>query len=134
MSKSALIVTHHIFLNREQRYALQNPNESVVVTGVSSPVWITDGKWESDVAHEVFCKYQVRFSPKPDKNTVRIMTDGYLITLTEEMPTNLKDQNDEGSECLMLTHRNVLTHNEELLPVLHCIEIEDINHCIKTIA
>lgn len=134
MAKSALIVTHHVYLTREQRYALQHDNASIVVTGVSSPIWVSDGKWESEVAHEVFCKYQLRNSPEPDKNTVRIMTDGYLMSFTGSMVKNLKDMKDEGSECLMLTHRNILNHNGGQLPILHCIEIEDIAHCVKTLA
>jgi hypothetical protein len=134
VAKTALIVTHHIFLDKEQRYALQVANESVIVTGVSSPIWVCEGKWESDVAHEVFCKYQLRNSSEPDKHTVRIMTDGYLMTFTSSMVRGLKDYKDEGSECLMLTHRNMIKYNGEQLPVLHCIEIEDINHCVKTLA
>jgi hypothetical protein len=134
MSQSALIVTHHVFLTREQRYALQNPNESIVVTGVSSPVWVKDGKWETDVAHEVFSKYQIRTTDKEDKHTVRILYDNYLVTLTGSMQRSLKDFTDGGTETLMLTHRNALDHNGEKLPILHCLEIEDISRLEKTIS
>jgi hypothetical protein len=134
MAKSALIVTHHIFLTKEQRYAIQSANASVIVTGVSSPIWVNDGKWESDVAHEVFCKYQLINSSEPDQNTVRVVSNGYAMIFTGTMVKNLKDHKDEGGECLMFTHRNVLNHNGQQVPVVHCVEIEDIYQCIKTLA
>lgn len=128
MPESAIIVTHHIFLNKEQRYALQTLNQSVTLIGVSSPMWVIDGKWKSDVAHEVFCKYEVRFAEKDDQ-TICLNQDGYTVTITGDMPKNLKDYEDGGSECLMLTHRNVVKN----MPILHCIEIEDMDRCIKTL-
>jgi hypothetical protein len=133
MAKTALIVTHHLFLTREQRYALQTSNSPIDLVGISSPIWVNNGKWESDVNHEVFCKYQIVHSDKPDKQTVRITSDGYIITLTGTMNSNLKDIEDDGSTCLMLTHRNIVIAEGQQLPVLHCVEIEDMSHCEKTL-
>lgn len=133
MAKSTLLLTHHIFLTKEQRYDLQIPNKLVTVMGISSPMWVCDGNWQSDIAHEVFCTYKLIFIPQQKDQNIAIHKYGYYITLTNNVPQKLKDFNDEGSECILLTHRNIINYNDNSLIVLHCLEIEDISHCKDTI-
>lgn len=62
------------------------------------------------------------------------MNDGYLITLTNSMPSHLLDVKDGGSMSLILTHRNVYTDILPPCPVVHFLEIEDMSFLEKTIA
>lgn len=132
MAKSALIITHHIYLTKEQRYLISQPDTMVEVTGISSPVFVEQGKWLTKTAHEVFCNYKIAFSAKPEKNTIRMQKDGYLVTLTGNMPSYLLDVKDGGSMCLMLTHRNFIKKGEKSTTVIHCLSIEDMDVLLKT--
>lgn len=132
MLKSALIVTHHVYLTREQRYSLK---EKIDVVGISSPVWVDkNGQWNKEPPHEVFSRYIIQFSNQPEKNTIQIMNDGYLITLTSSMPTHLLDIKDGGSMSLILTHRNVYTDMLPPCPVVHFLQIEDMSVLETTMA
>jgi len=53
-----LTIQHFIHLARDQRYALHEGIELVVV-GVSIPVWFLD-KVTSEPAKEVFCRYYLK--------------------------------------------------------------------------
>jgi hypothetical protein len=134
MATTALIVTHHIYLTQEERYKLSQPGAVVEVMGVSSPVWVKKGKWVTETAHEVFCNYEIVYSDQPEKNTVRVRDDGYLITLTDTMPSHLLNVNDNGSMCLMLTHRNYIKKEGKSATAIHCLVIEDISVLKKTLA
>lgn len=132
MSNSMLIITHHVYLTREQRYSLSK--EKIEIVGVSSPIWIKNNQWSKDSSHEVFSRYIIQFTTEPERNTIQIMNDGYLITLTNPMPSHLLDIKDGGSMSLILTHRNVYTDILPPCPVVHFLQIEDISFLEKTIA
>jgi hypothetical protein len=127
-----LIITHHVYLTREQRYSLSK--EKIEIVGVSSPIWIKNNQWSKDSSHEVFSRYIIQFTTEPERNTIQIMNDGYLITLTNPMPSHLLDIKDGGSMSLILTHRNVYTDILPPCPVVHFLQIEDISFLEKTIA
>lgn len=72
-----LTIQHLIHLTREQRYALHEGIE-IVVVGVSVPVWFVN-KITSEPAKEIFCHYYIK-NPKVD-NPVKVRGDGFEITL-----------------------------------------------------
>jgi hypothetical protein len=77
--KLTLVITHHIFLTKKQRYSLVN-GESISVIGISLPVWF-DGQsgYTTEPAVEVFCKYKIC---KNEKSTVVKTTKlGYEINI-----------------------------------------------------
>jgi hypothetical protein len=132
-NKSALVVNHHVFLTRDQRYALLEIDKPITVVGVNSPVWLDDGHAIDRFFDEIFCTYLLVTEKEPDPNTVIIVDRGYRISLSLDMAKDLLDFTDNGSECLMLTHRNILVDDGGFIPILHCIDMEDMAHCIDSI-
>lgn len=74
----SIAIHHNIWLTRDQRYAIHDGTE-IVVVGVSIPVWVHNNKVTSEPAKEVFCKYYLK-NPKKDI-AIQIMKDGYEINL-----------------------------------------------------
>ena len=60
----SIAIHHNIWLTRDQRYAIHDGAE-IVVVGVSIPVWVHNNKVTSEPAKEVFCKYYLK-NPKQD--------------------------------------------------------------------
>jgi hypothetical protein len=57
--KLGLLITHNIFLTKEERYALAKGNPLRVV-GVSLPVWfLTESGKTTEPGIEVFCEYHI---------------------------------------------------------------------------
>lgn len=86
-----LSIQHMIHLNKEQRYALHNGIELVVV-GVSVPVWFMD-RVTSEPAKEVFCKYYLK-NTKQD-TPIAVREDGYEITVPYREGKSLIVTDDE---------------------------------------
>lgn len=86
----SMAIHHNLWLNRDQRYAVHNGIE-IVIIGISVPVWVTDNKTTSEPAKEVFCKYYIK-NPKIDI-PIQIVDDGYEISLPNRQGTvpNLTD-------------------------------------------
>lgn len=133
MSKSAILFTHHIFLTKEQRYGLLKPANNIEIMGICSIAFIENGVWKNNASDEIFTKYSIVFDAKPEQNTVKLTNGSFIVTLTGEMPNHLLDIKDGGSECLMMTHRNVVEKDGKTIPVVHFIEIEDISLLINSI-
>lgn len=134
---ATLIISHNLYLNYEQRYALHERN-AVEVIGVSVPVWFRQGN-TSEPAKEIFCKYKITNEFK----TKSIISNeaGYTINLPQiiefksgkleqevqsfvnnNMPTSKKllDIKDGGSEWLEFRHFTKLgKHN-----LIHFVEIK----------
>ena len=86
-----LTIHHNVHLTREERYALHDGGE-VVVVGVSVPVWFS-GKNTSEPGREVFCRYVLK---NPRKETpIQILDDGYEVTIPYREGTKLKMSNEE---------------------------------------
>ena len=87
----SIAVHHNIWLTRDQRYALHEGIELVVV-GVSIPVWVHNNRVTSEPAKEVFCKYYLK-NPKYD-DPIQIVKDGYEITMPNRVGAvpNLSDE------------------------------------------
>jgi hypothetical protein len=129
-----LAVSHYVFLTREQRYAIQVPESEVEVIGTCSLAWINDGEHETKMPEEVFVKYRFRHCPEPETHTIGLMSEGFVVKLSPEMPKYLKDIKDGGSLCLMLTHRNVVTTDTgDRKPVVHFLDVEDIHILEETL-
>ncbi len=82
-----LTIHHNIFLTYEERMALHQ-GEPQEVIGYSIPVWSNEQK-TSEPVKEVFCRYYLLNS----KNNfpVKIMDDGYEITIPEKIPKPVND-------------------------------------------
>ena len=74
------MISHLIFLTREERYVLVN-RKDVNVVGVNIPVWVTD-KDCAEPAQEVFCRYLL--SNHEDNLRVTMISDGYAVNLPQQ--------------------------------------------------
>lgn len=93
----SLTIHHNIHLTKQQRYALHE-GQDIVVVGVSIPVWIAD-KMTSEPAKEVFCNYYLK-NPK-EEIPIRILDDGYEITIPYREGKDLNLSNEEWRELNM---------------------------------
>ena len=155
----ALTIHHNIKLTREQRYRLHD-GENIEVVGVSVPVWFM-GKTTSEPAKEVFCKYLLRNTKKekPIKilsNGYEItlpnrpgsfpqeITDEEWRTMDEYQRSvynaqfvsevssiNLLDIKDGGSKKMRYREQNKVKNNDEILKIMHYIDIGDINEMYR---
>jgi hypothetical protein len=80
-----LSIAHHIFLTREQRYALHD-REKIRAIGVSLPVWFYKGA-TSEPGEEVFCDYLITNRKGEDISSIKlpvVNTDpSYTINLPQ---------------------------------------------------
>ena len=74
----SMAIHHNLWLNRDQRYAIHEGIELVVI-GVSVPVWVSNDRMTTEPAKEVFCKYYLK-NIKIDY-PIQIVKDGYEIIL-----------------------------------------------------
>jgi hypothetical protein len=81
-----LTVNHHIFLNRDQRYAL-HAGQSIEVTGISVPVWFVRKK-TNEPAKEVFCRYYI-YNMDEHEVPIQIVKDGYKIYMPHREGTKI---------------------------------------------
>lgn len=158
-----LTIQHNIHLTRDQRYALHEGIELVVV-GVSVPVWFQDNM-TSEPGKEVFCRYYIK-NPKEDC-PIQILENGYEIIIpyrlgqklsisdeqwrylnfkepeklkamykslvNEVSSNNLIDIKDGGSECLKYREHNKIKKGEEMMNVMHFVNIGTIESLIESI-
>jgi len=154
----SLTIQHNIHLTREQRYALHE-GVDIVVVGVSVPIWFME-KVTSEPGREVFCNYYLRNTK--EETPVQILENGYEVTLphrpgqkleirdeewrrlTMEDPDklrsmyadlvhevsskNLLDIQDGGGKCLVYREHNKIKKGEAMLSIMHFIQINDLSH------
>ena len=150
-----LSISHHIYLTKEQRYALID--NDISVTGVSIPVWVKTNGMSTEPAVEVLCRYELTNVDK--KMPIHFNVDGYRINMPQlsehekEVPRVsddiwrsfspdekmkyydnqnprpcvewLKDGNDGGSMHLQFREHNKIYQDEEALEIYHYIHIND---------
>ena len=87
----SIAINHNIWLTRDQRYSLHEGN-TIVVVGVSLPVWVFKDKKTSEPAKEIFCKYHLK---KSDESPIKILEDGYEITIPTREGTLPKISDEE---------------------------------------
>ena len=77
-----LMISHLIFLTREERYALID-RETIEVIGVNVPTWIAN-RDDSNAAQEIFCRYVLT---NHDKDNIRVLvsSEGYHVNLPQQL-------------------------------------------------
>jgi hypothetical protein len=152
-----LMISHLIFLTRDERYALVNRGD-VSVIGVNIPVWVTD-KDCAEPAQEVFCRYLL--SNHGENVRVTMTADGYLVNLPPQsgipvpeltndqwrvmtreqqdrwyakyqaIPTaeNLRDFLDNGSEYLKFRYISLTAEQK----TIHNFEIKTLESLINSL-
>ena len=145
---TTLIVSHHIYLTRDERYSLHN-GKSIEVVGVSIPVWFSRGN-TSEPAQEVFCKYKLTndiidkiLNPIQDGYSINLpqkieLLDGEKETLDNleiELPNskNLLDLKDGGIEKIEFSQNDKIQQNGREFKVIHFVEIKPIEVLLETI-
>lgn len=114
-----LHVGHTLHLTPEQRAALV-AGGTVVVTGVSVPVWST-GAETSEPAQEVFCEYTIAAGLRPCVITGR---SGYAIVLAHPDQTAcLDDVRGKGSEWVSMAFHEIVEADGEKYPAVHQVVI-----------
>lgn len=101
-----LTISHHIFLTKEERYAIFN-GEMIDVVGHSLPVWLA--KNQSKPIEEVFCKYSIENNKNKKSGTILLTTQGYRINLPQ-IPKTWK-------AAIPLTDNEWLTMSEKELSI-----------------
>ena len=158
-----LTVQHNIHLTKDQRYALHEGIELVVV-GLSTPIWCQDNL-TSEPGKELFCRYYLK-NPKKD-SPVQILENGYEITLpyrqgqklsisdaewrrlTMEEPKklaamynslvnevsskNLLDIKDGGSKKLIYREHNKIKKKDSMMNIMHFINIGTVESLTESI-
>ena len=151
-----LTIQHVIALTRNQRYALHE-GINLVVVGVSVPVWYMN-KATSEPAKEVFCKYSI--TNTKDDTPIMAKGEGYELVLpyregksleiTDEQwrelnmknpdklermyancvqevsSKNLLDIKDGGCSHLSYREHSKIRHEGKELQIVHFIQICDI--------
>lgn len=148
-----LIISHDVFLSKEERYDLYNGKE-IEVVGVSVPVWVDEGK-TSEPAVEVFCKYY--FFNKQEQIAIQPVKTGYNIVIpktaiSQELPANLSPQEvevlynevlpcvrdlleikDGGKAWIAFRQLNRLKEGDKITDILHYVEIKPIEYLLDSI-
>lgn len=145
---ATLTASHYLYLNKKQRYDL-NEGKEIEVTGVCIPVWFQKGN-TSEPAQEVFCKYKIH-NPRTGANIKQddegfeiwmpsvIADEEYLekkskIAIQKKIGTseNLLDHEDGGeSKCDFKLYQKLLI-NETLHHLVHFVEIKPIEILYET--
>lgn len=125
MASPILVISHYIFLTREQRYILNIPEAEIDVVGYCSPVWLHNGEHITPIAEEVFAKYRFRHCPEPEKQTINLVPEGFFVRLSPDMPKFLLDFQDDGQMNLNLTHKNAIIFNDKVTPITHFLNVDD---------
>ena len=107
---TTLIISHYLYLNREQRYLLHENKEPIEVHGISVPVWFQKGN-TSEPAKEVFCKY--RITNETTTKSITATNCGYLINL----PQMIEFKPGKVSEQMQIIFNNNLPTSEKLLDI-----------------
>ena len=149
-----LSIVHHVFLTKEERYALAN-GLAIDVVGVSWPVW-SSTTFTTDPAEEVFCNYTILSNLDPF--SISRTSNGYLITIPSKsnykppiypsnevwrsvpmavketwydkhqappIVKNLLDPKDGGSAYIRFKCHVKMKHNDHLVNVFHYVELKD---------
>ena len=159
-----LSVSHHIYLNKEQRYALIDGDISVM--GVSIPVWIKNNGISTEPAVEVLCNYEL--TNVDEKVPIHFKPNGYKINMPQlsehekekprlsdeiwrsftpderrdyydNLPSRpcagwLKDIADGGGMHLQFREHNKIFQDDESLEVYHYIHIDDTSRLMKSLS
>ena len=119
----SLTIAHNIFLTRDQRYSLSEPNTELLIQGISIPVWIEQEE-TNEPAEEVVCNYKITNNGASE--FIKILDDGYELNLNIKDCKSLLDIVDIGGECLMVTSQSKMHYNSRSFYAVHFVSINDI--------
>lgn len=142
-----LSISHNIFLNRDQRYAINN-KKIIEVIGTNLPVWFS-GERTSEPGQEIFCSYRIHPYKSVFKN-IKVSREGYDVYLLQEkedigsMPSKIKkffyktnnspcvksllDIRDGGSEWLYFR-----SYERKYINIIHSMEIQKIENLVESL-
>lgn len=113
------VISHNIFLTKEQRIGLQDESAIVETMGSCIPVRVRHAT-TNEPANEIFCMYRIAHS---EPKQIIQEDQGWIIYLPDVRPLiNIKDG---GSEFLAIVYHDIVTINDTSYPVLHQIAISD---------
>lgn len=145
-----LIISHLLYLNKDQRYRLHS-GEPIETVGVSVPVLFEKGS-TSEPAKELFCKYTLTNEP-PNKGIVPT-EQGYILNLPQKIvaetktneeklkldalnkvPTseNILDVRDGGHQYLHFKQYNKIHFSNIEMNIVHIIDIRDEDFLIDSL-
>lgn len=110
-----LTICHNIHLTRDERYALHQ-GEDILVVGTSLPVW-TLKNLTTEPGKEVFCHYHLK-NPKKEV-PIKILEDGYEITIPYREGTKLEISDDE--------YRRLVMEDKEKLEQLYAQTVKEVS-------
>ena len=82
MINASLIISHSIFLNKNERYKLSVNREPIEKTGVFTPVWM-NGDVTTEPATEFFCKYEIKNEYADKGSEVKRIKKGFSINIPQ---------------------------------------------------
>lgn len=127
MLHSIISITHYLFLSEKQRYDLKNKESEIEVTGLCSYSLIDNNAIHlTKTPDEIFAKYKIIHCPNSEEHTVTFTENGFLIKLSPDIPLLLLNFKDGGISSLNLVHNNVIKAKDKTLPVVHFLNIEDL--------
>lgn len=122
-----LTIAHNIYLTREERYKLNEPDVELEVVGITLPVWIRSS-FTSEPAEEVISKYKLRNFLKDTTDTVVLLDDGFIVSIdNKETLRYLYDRKDGGNCSIYMTYQNRVQHKTQEVSVIHYINIQDVS-------
>jgi len=131
-----LIISHSIYLSKQERYDLALEKKPIDIIGVSLPVWFKKGS-TSEPAEEIFCHYRLT-NQNPDY-AIKSLNDGYQINIPNIPGENLSAKNlldikDDGCAWLAFKQYNKVRRDRRNYAVLHCVEIKPIETLNETLS
>ena len=82
MINASLIISHSIFLNKNERYKLSVDREPIEKIGVFTPVWM-NGEVTTEPATEFFCKYEIKNEDADKGSEVKRTKKGFSINIPQ---------------------------------------------------
>jgi hypothetical protein len=123
--KFGLLVSHNIFLTRDQRYTLIKGNP-ITVIGVSLPVWFTvKGGKTSEPANEVFCNYRIANKEGPLATAYENGYDINLPQLPDDYEVPSKPTNEEWRKMSFEDREKWYADNKLLMTIDNLRDIDD---------
>lgn len=136
MKKQTLLISHYLYLTRDQRYSLFN-GEKLEIIGVNIPVWFYGGRTD-EPAEEIFCKYIL--SNDENDFSIREHDEGFEINLPQVNMKNTKkalsqsllDVKDGGCEEIFFKEETKIEIDGKNYKVLNYVEIKPIEILMAT--
>jgi len=140
-SKSiCLVISHYIFLDRGERYALYNSDGTLITTtGWYVPVWSSGlpkknrrNSTTDEPASEIICRYRV--TNKKRSAVIEPEEVGfYLSLISKNVRGKLLDPKDLGAASVNFVYKGKWEIEETIYPVLNFVNISDSEVLLKTL-